>query len=262
MFLFGFLLAWQLQWQTGVTTVLVASPEGVPEFERQIVPRLADGSWRRYTAGAELAPGQVVFTFGSKAALATRLPGRRVIEFFVAGSRPLVDGHEIVAWDPPVGAQLFLFNEFAKNLAGRPFCVLATQRTGEWARRLVMESTGLVTAETVKSPGEALKLAADLIAGRRSCAGVQLTGDFEVLDSAVLEAFVRLQVRVGIPVFGRTRHEVLLGATAAVEPRYESWDPQALRAPGGQVFYNKYMSNWFGVEEITSPQWKPQSLAR
>ncbi|MBU1242068.1 hypothetical protein KKD52_06610 [Myxococcota bacterium] len=262
MFLFGFFFAWQLQWQTGALPPVVAAPDGVPEYERQIRHRLADGSWRRFSPGAELAPGQVVFTFGSKSALATRLPGRRVIEFFVAGSQPLVEGHEIVAWDPPVGAQLFLFNEFAKNRQGRPFCVLATRRTGEWARRLVMESSGLVTAETVKVPGEALKLAADLIAGRRSCAGVQLTGDFEVLDSVVLEAFVRLQVRVGIPVFGRTRHEVLLGVTAAVEPRYESWDPQDFQSTGGQIFYNKYMSMWFGVEEINSPQWKPQSLAR
>ncbi|PKN47510.1 MAG: hypothetical protein CVU59_02655 [Deltaproteobacteria bacterium HGW-Deltaproteobacteria-17] len=262
MFLFGFFLALQMQLQSNSLPPLVAAPDAVPEFDRQIKSRLADGTWRRLTDGVAPAAGQVVYTFGTAAALATRLPGRRVVEFFVAGSRPLVDGHEIVAWDPPPGAQLFLFNEFSKGRQGRSFCVLATPRTAESARRLVMDSSGLVTAETVKTPGEALRLAADLIAGRRRCAGVQLTGDFEVLDSVVVEGFVRLQVRAGIPVFGRTRHEVLMGLTAAVEPQYESWEPQGLRPPGGQIFYNKYMSSWFGVEEINSMQWKPQALAR
>ena len=278
MLLFGLMLALQLQWQTvadvpvgeapptgappAAVPPAVVAPEDVQEFERPLRPRLAEGSWKRFTGAGDLVDGQVVFTFGSRAARETRLPGRRVIEFFVAGSRPLVEGHELAPWEAPVGAHLFLLNRFAANRAGRAFCVLATPRTREWAQRLASSSAGLVQSQDVENPSAAMQLAADLIAGRRRCAGVLLTGDFEVLDWRVLETFVQLQARAGIPVFARTRHEVLLGAVAAVEPQYESWDANPASPPSGQIFYHRHMSAWFGVEEIVSSEWKPQPLAR
>jgi len=285
MFLFSLMLATQVAWQAAVvssavtvppavaappaaavpaaaTPPAVVAPDDVQEFERLIRPRLSDGSWKRFSGAADLVDGQVVFTFGLKAARQTRLPERRVVEFFVMGSTPLVEGHVIVPWEAPVAAHLFLLRRFAAGRGSVPFCVLSTPRTRDWAGRLVSGSAGLVTSQEVNDPAGALKVAADLLAGRIRCAGVLLTGDFEVLDWTALEVFIPLQTRLGIPVFGRTRHEVLLGAAAAVEPRYESWEPLAQQAPTAQIFYHKHISEWFGVEEIISPEWNPQPLAR
>jgi len=259
MLAFTMFLAFQL-WHGQALPVAVAYPPGVPEFERAAAPRLASGAWVRFTGVGNLAPGQVIYTFGRRAAKSLELPGFLVVEHFVAGERPLHPRHGRVAWEAPVEAWEALLGQFSRVAAGRPFCVVETPMLARrspaplpsGARRLVMDSRE-----------RALSLAADLLKGRQSCGGVVLAADFEVLDSLVLEAFARVQARAGIPLFARTRHEVLMGAVAAVEPQAVDWDADGGGTITGQIFYNKAVAAWLGVAELVVPsRWRSQALAR
>ncbi len=260
MLAFTMFLAFQL-WQGQALPVAVAYPPGVPEFERAAAPRLASGAWVRFTGAGGLARGQIVYTFGRRAARSVELPGVLVVEHFVAGERPLHPRHGRVSWEAPVEAWDVLLEQFAKVAAGRQFCLVETPMLarGSGAAPLPRGTRRVV----VDTRDQALQLAADLLKGRQTCGGVVLAADFEVLEHLVLEAFARVQARVGIPLFARTRHEVLMGAVAAVEPQAADWDADGGGTVTGQIFYNKAVAVWLGVGELAgSPRWRTQALAR
>ncbi len=261
MHVFCFLFAIQFAGLAGITPV-VAFPDGVQELERVAIPRIQSGEWKRFTSVQDLSRESVVFALGSFAARGIRDPGARVIEFFVAGT-PLVEGHEIISWEAPVEAWQFLLDLFPQKGRDVPFCALSTSRTRIWTEQLVSRSGDQVVLVQVSGISAALEVAAELLEGSRHCSGVILTNDFEILDADVLMAFLQVQVRLGVPLFARTRHEVLRGAAATVEPRYQSWDPSSEAPVSGQIFYQRDVLAWLGIRRPTSHEgWNPQPMTR
>lgn len=257
----GWWLALNLLLRGPVTPVAVAYPAGTPEYERVAGPRLTSGAWQRFTGARALIPGQIVYTFGTRAAREVVAPGHEIVELFVAGRTPLVSGHRRVSWEAPAMAWEHLLSHFGAALAGLPVCVLTTPGLlGGGDPPAVPRGARVVS---VRDAGEALAFSAALARGRHTCGGVLLAADFEVLDARVFDQLARLQTVAWIPLFGRTRHEVLLGAVAAVEPLVEDWDPAGGLSVSGQIFYNKHIAAWFGVGALpASGRWRTQALAR
>lgn len=256
----GWLLAFQLLFRAPSPPVAVAYPAGTPEYERLAGPRLASGAWERFSGARALRPGQFVYTFGVRAAREVSAPGHEIVEHFVAGRGPLVPGHRHVSWEAPVEAWDHLLSHFEAVRAGMPFCVLTTPRLQGVDAPAAPRNARTIL---VRDSAGALAFAAGLVRGRHACGGVVLAADFEVLDAMVFDMFARLQTRAWIPLFGRTRHEVLLGAVAAVEPQAEGWDSAGGVSMNGQIFYNKHVAAWFGVGALPdSPRWRTKALAR
>ncbi len=256
----GWWLALNLLLRGPVTPVAVAYPAGTPEYERVAGPRVASGAWERFTGARALRPGQIVYTFGTRAAREVVAPGHEVVELFVAGRTPLVPGHRRVSWEAPAEALEHLLSHFGAAMAGLPVCVLTTTRLRGDDAPAAPRGGRIVL---VRDSTEALAFSAALARGRHTCGGVLLAADFEVLDARVFDQLARLQTVAWIPLFGRTRHEVLLGAVAAVEPLVEDWDSAGGLAVSGQIFYNKHVAAWFGVGALpASGRWRTQALAR
>ena len=238
--------------------VFVEHPAGVIEYERASLPRIQRGEWKKYNNNKELDKNSVVYVLGSRAAVGFTNPGVRVVEFFVAG-RPEVPGHELLSWEAPPEAFSHLFD--AIPLRGGRLCVLVTPRTRAWSARLLEREPVRVSLEEVVTPSQALRKAGRF--ARDECRGYVLTNDFDVLNAVVLEAFLRVQAGTGRFLIGRTRHEILLGAMAAVEPQVVAWDPAAPGAMGAQIFQHSLLTTWLGAGRVKpSPVFRPQFLSR
>ncbi len=231
--------------------------EEIPEFHRVAGPRIQAGRWRRLTSGPLPADGGVILTFGTRAARALSSPadGRsQVVELFVAGRRPLVPGHEILPWEPPPAAVAEVVAPLRALAPNRPVCLLAGPRMREWAQEAAAVLPDAKAVDLPDTP-QALAFVSRLHADPSSCAVIVLTADFEVLDFTVLQALIHLQHRRRIPLVARTRHEVLLGAAAAVEPYRDGWDWPASGETGARIFCGGPWRFWGLPDPRFSPRW-------
>jgi hypothetical protein len=108
---------------------------------------------------------------------------------------------------------------------------------GQWAQEAAAAMPPSRVVE-LNELTDALSFVSRLHADPSACGAVVLAADFDVLDFPVLQALVQLQVRARISLVARTRHEVLLGAAAAVEPYWEDWAFPPSKPVGARVFLN------------------------
>lgn len=234
--------------------------EDTVEFQRVAKSRVNSGQWKRLTPGTLPPVGALVFAFGTRAARSLSPASARVVEVFVGGRTPLVSGHDILPWEPPVQAVTELATFLRVRHPARPICVVSGPRTQAWAQEVV---DAMPPARVVNVPDlpKALAFVSQLYADPSNCTAVVLAADFEVLDFPVVQKLLQLQIRAGIPLVGRTRHEVLFGAVAAVEPYREDWVFPPQVPADARIFMNGAIWRFLKLPKANvSKRWEPLTL--
>lgn len=234
--------------------------EKMAEYRRVAEPQVESGQWRRLSPGMTPPQDAWIFAFGTRAAQSLPAGSSRVVEVFVGGRTPYVQGHEILPWEPPAQAVADLAVFLRHAHPERPVCILAGPRTREWAQEA---ASAMQNAQALdfRDLAEALSFVSRLHAKPSSCAAVVLTADFEVLDFPVFHALAQLQIRAGIPLAARTRHEVLLGAAAAVEPYRKEWRFPPASPNDARIFRNGAVWRFLGLPDAALPaRWEPMTL--
>jgi hypothetical protein len=203
------------------SVIHVAFPKGVLEYQRLWLKLYSLGNVKKTSIkNLKNFKGNLI-TFGKTTSL--KAPNNKnVWEMFICGN-PLKKQHNIIPFQssPEKWAKLISSSVTTKKL---PILLISTPRVSNYLNKIKVElnkvkvKSKLVTA---KSEKEGLKILSVFYkTGKIPYWGIFLAHDLTILNSRILAEVLKIQYKMGVLSFVRTKHEVLAGGFATSEPYY------------------------------------------
>ncbi|MDA3862618.1 MAG: hypothetical protein PF689_01985 [Deltaproteobacteria bacterium] len=202
--------------------IQVIYPQGVLEYEKFWQKMKKYPSYERvFLKNYQPDSKKKSVTFGPEAA--RKVKSAKNLELFIAG-RALRAGHSIFPRQADPQNWVRLFSKL--NLApGSVILILSSPRLKAYTAKIAAAShlRGIKTKTVVlENRTKSFKFLIKLYKNpqKYNCGAVFLAHDLQVFSARILGFALKIQYSRGIPLFVRTKHEVLAGGFATVEADY------------------------------------------
>jgi hypothetical protein len=253
--------------------IAVVFPEEIIEFERFWTKLKSLGKFKRANLKNSQPTTKKILALGPSAAKFLKNNKGEVWELFVAGS-PIVKKDKIIPYQSPPQKWVNLFLKIKpKNKSNSPLVFLTTPRlkTDSLAVAELCKEVGILTRViVVTSEKMALQSLISIHNKKTSTWGIKLAHDLKIITPRVLFLSLKLQYRDGIPIFVRTKHEVLAGGIATIEPimdpqwvlnRFLSTETKPPYTKQAKLFYNTQALKSLRIKTTLLKEMKGQPIS-